>query len=81
MAQAAGVYMHLWRPEEIGINYARDLIDPLAAAVARLATSKRFFEEFNPTNGWGKYETLLMFCVEYLQACKDHPDAAINTCR
>jgi len=28
MAGAAGIYKYLWRPEEVGIYYAENLIDP-----------------------------------------------------
>jgi len=29
MADEAGVYKHLWRPEEIGLTKAAELIEPL----------------------------------------------------
>ncbi len=30
MADAVGIYKYLWRPEELGITKAKDLIKPLA---------------------------------------------------
>src|SRR6266496_3980933 len=33
MADAAGIYKHLWRPEELGITKAGELIAPLAAGL------------------------------------------------
>lgn len=36
MAEEAGIYKHLWRPEEIGITKADQLIAPLREGLARL---------------------------------------------
>jgi hypothetical protein len=81
MADQAGIYKCLWRPEEIGITHARQLIDPLDSGVALLATQKARFEKFNSPNGWGMWEHFLPFCADYLQACRDHPDALIRVSR
>ncbi len=81
MAQEAGIYMHLWRPDENGVTHARQIIEPLAAGVTLLATQKRRFEEFNSPNGWGTWEHFLPFCADYLQACRDNPDALVRACR
>ena len=81
MADQAGIYKCLWRPEEIGITHARQLIDPLDSGVALLATQKARFEKFNSPNGWGLWEHFLPFCADYLQACRDHPDALVRVSR
>ncbi len=81
MADKAGIYKCLWRPEEIGITHARQLIDPLDSGVALLATQKARFEKFNSPNGWGLWEHFLPFCADYLQACRDHPDALVRVSR
>ena len=81
MAQEAGIYMHLWRPDENGITHARQIIEPLSAGLALLATQKRRFEEFNSPNGWGMWEHFIPFCADYLQACRDHPDALVRVSR
>lgn len=78
MAVAAGIYKCLWRPEENGITHAKQIIEPLAAGVALLATEKARFEEFNSPNGWGMWEHFLPFCADYLQACRDFPDARVK---
>src|SRR5690242_20071192 len=36
MAGEAGIYKHLWRPEELGITHARQLIEPLRAGLELL---------------------------------------------
>lgn len=81
MAAEAGIYECLWRPEEHGITHARQIIKPLAAGVAKLATQKAHFEHLNAPNGWGTWRNFLPWCADYLQACRDHPDALVSVCR
>ena len=81
MASEAGIYECLWRPDEHGITHARQIIEPLAAGVALLATQKARFEAFNAENGWGMWEHFLPFCADYLQACRSHPDALVRVSR
>ena len=81
MAREAGIYDCLWRPDENGITHARQIIEPLSAGLALLVTNKARFEEFNASNGWGKWEHFVPFCAGYLQACRDHPDALVRVSR
>lgn len=81
MAEAAGIYECLWRPDEHGMTHACNIIAPLSAGVALLATEKSKFEAFDSPNGWGTYKHFLPFCIDYLQACKDNPDALVSVCR
>ena len=81
MAVEAGIYECLWRPDEHGITHAHQIIEPLAAGVALLATQKERFEAFNAPNGWGKWENFLPWCAKYLQACRDNPDAIVKVSR
>lgn len=81
MADAAGIYKVLWRPEEIGVKYASQIIQPLTDGLIILVLNKKEFEQYNPDNGWGNYEGLVMFCADYLQACKDNSDALIRVRR
>lgn len=81
MAREAGIYQCLWRPEEVGLNLAGQLVEPLTKGVLLLATEKARFEKFNAPNGWGLWEHFLPFCADYLQACKDYPDATVNVSR
>lgn len=81
MAREAGIYECLWRPDEHGMTHARQIIAPLAAGVMLLATEKARFEAFNASNGWGMREHFLPFCVDYLQACRDYPDATVMASR
>jgi hypothetical protein len=81
MAEAAGIYKCIWRPEENGITHARQIIEPLEAGVILMATQKARFEEFNSPNGWGLWENFLPWCADYLQACRDNPDALVSVSR
>jgi len=81
MADAAGIYKCLWRPDENGIKYAHQIVEPLAAGVALLATHKAKFEEYDAPNGWGLWKHFLPWCADYLQACRDNPDALIEVSR
>lgn len=81
MAQAAGIYGCLWRPEEVGITKASQLIEPLTQGLARLRAEPAKFKAFDPPNGWGAYGNLVAFVREYLAACKDNPDADVRASR
>ncbi|MFC5505313.1 hypothetical protein [Bosea massiliensis] len=81
MATAAGIYQHLWRPEEIGITEARQLVEPLEEGMKRLRADPEHFKTFNAPNGWGKYENLIAFVDDYVRACKAFPSAEVSACR
>lgn len=81
MAQEAGIYEILWRPDEIGITKASQIIEPLSEGVAKLACNKSHYQKFDAENGWGLWEHFLPFCANYLQACKDFPDAIVEVSR
>ncbi len=81
MADAAGIYKALWRPEEEGWKYAKDIIGPLETGLADLKARPDHFEQFNASNGWGMYEHFVPFVEEYLAACKEYPEAEIEVSR
>jgi len=81
MASEAGIYQHLWRPDEIDIKKAKDLIEPLKDGLALLQSDPERFKAFNPSNGWGDYEGLLRFVGGYLTACYWFPEAEVSVWR
>lgn len=81
MANKAGIYEHLWRPEEIGITKASQLIEPLTLGLEKIKKRRKYFEKFNPSNGWGSYEGFVPWIEEYLEACKEYPEAIIRVSR
>jgi len=78
MAFEAGIYQHLWRPDEIGITTAAQLIEPLRVGLELLKSDPDRFRVFNPPNGWGDYEGLVSFVERYLAACEEYPDASVS---
>src|SRR5690242_14112191 len=81
MAGEAGIYEALWRPEEIGVTTAAQLIEPLRAGLAKLQAEPDRFRALNPVNWWGTYEGLLEFVAEYLAACEANPQATVTVSR
>lgn len=81
MAEAAGIYQHLWRPEEIGISKAGQLVEPLTTGLALLRSDPPRFKALDSPNGWGLYKHFVPFVEKYLAACQEHPDADIRICR
>jgi hypothetical protein len=81
MAAMAGIYKALWRPEEINKTKAGEIVSLLEKGLAELKARPEYFEQFNSTNGWGLYEHFVPFVEEYLEACKEYPDAIIEISR
>lgn len=81
MANEAGIYGVVWKPEENGINTAKDLILPLEKGIALMESDPKRFKAFNAKNGWGLYENFLPWLKEYLRACKEYPDAFVRASR
>jgi hypothetical protein len=81
MAEAAGIYKHLWRPEEIGITRAQELIEPLTNGLALLKSDPERFKGFDSPNGWGLYVNFVPWVENYLNACVEYPDAEISVSR
>jgi len=81
MAQAVGIYMCLWRPDEMGIGHASQLIPLLQDGLQKLKGDPEKYKKYNATNGWGVYEQFVLWVEEYLKACEDYPDAAVRVSR
>lgn len=81
MAERAGIYKHLWKPEELNITKASELIEPLGTGLQLMLNDPKRFIKFNPSNGWGNYDSLVSFIAMYLIACKENPNARIDISR
>ena len=81
MAEEAGLYSCLWRPEDAKIFIAKDLIEPLREGLHKLKLNPDKYKVLNPANGWGSYDGLVSFVDKYLDACYKYPDAEIRVCR
>jgi hypothetical protein len=81
MAGEAGIYEPLWRPDEIGVTKASQLIETLRAGLAQLVERPSHFEQFDSPNGWGRYVHFVPFVARYLEACIANPDANVRVSR
>lgn len=81
MADAAGIYECLWRPEEVGITKAEQLIEPLKTGLAKLKADPDHYKTFDSPSGWGRYEDFVRFVEEYLDACGENPEAEVSVLR
>jgi len=81
MAQAAGIYKYVWRPEEVGITKAKELIRPLRKGIELLESNPVYFKQYNPSNGWGSYLDFVPWLKQYLRACKQYPEATVSVWR
>lgn len=77
MAEAAGLYMACWRPEEINAVQAKDIISILEKGLKELEDHPDIYRTFDSSNGWGTYDQFVPWVKEYLHACKAHPEAKI----
>ena len=81
MAEAAGIYNHLWHPETVGVKTAGDLIEPLQAGLKIMLDDPEKFKQFDSPNGWGTYDHFVPWILKYLNACIEHPDAEVSVSR
>lgn len=81
MAEAAGIYKHLWRPEEIGITKAGELIEPLREGLHKMIDNPSTFKIHDAANGWGRYGDFVPWVAEYLEACVKNPTATVEVSR
>ena len=81
MANAAGLYWSVWRPGEMNIDRARQMILILRDGLARLESDPERYQKLNPPNGWGSYRSFLAWLHRYLAACIEHPNARISVWR
>jgi len=81
MADKAGIYYALWRPEEKGYKKAKDIVVILEKGLEKLKAKPKYFNKFNASNGWGTYEHFVPFVEAVLEACKQYPKAKIVVSR
>lgn len=81
MAEEAGIYKACWRPEEIDVTKASQLIPLLRIGLEKLKANPEHFEKFNAPNNWGLYKNFVPWIEAYLQACEEYPEAHISVWR
>lgn len=81
MADKAGIYEALWRPEEIGKTKAGEIIHILESGLIALKLKPDYYKTFDSPNGWGLYKHFVPFVEGYLNACREFPDSDIVVSR
>lgn len=81
MAEEAGCYQAMWRPDDAGIQSAHELVPILSESLGKLTSNPGHFTALNPENGWGSYEILVEFVRDYLRACREYPEAHVDVWR
>jgi hypothetical protein len=75
------LYDILWRPEEHGFYFAREISELLDEGWNILLSDPEKYKRYNPENGWGSYEGLCDFVYRYRNACWDNPEAELSISR
>lgn len=81
MADKAGIYEALWRPEEINAVRAMDIIDRIERGLVKLKSNPDEYKKYDATNGWGTYEQFVAWVEKYLEALKEYPLSIIEVSR
>lgn len=56
---------------------AGDVVPLLDKAVNDMTRRPQHYEQFNPPNGWGDFDSALDFLSKLLSACKKHPKCTV----
>ena len=75
------LYDVLWRPDEHGFVYAKDISALLHEGMVKLISSPLEYKRYNPENGWGSYDGLVEFVKQYYHACLTNPEAELSVSR
>lgn len=81
MANKAGIYEALWRPEEKGWKKAGEIVPTLQKGLAKLKAYPALYKKYDAENGWGLYEHFVPFVEKYILACIKYPNAIIQVSR
>ena len=81
MAEAAGIYYALWRPEEIGATQSKDIIEIVKEGLLKMVCAPTEYKQYDSPSGWGIYDHFVPFVSKYLEACIKHPNATIEVSR
>lgn len=76
------LYMACWRPEEIGVTKADQLLPMIVEGLHYMIDHRKELEKYNSPNGWGTYNGFMKFLLNYKQALEDNdPDCEIEVSR
>jgi len=72
------LYDVLWRPDEHYMYHADDILPYVRTGLKELLHNPSKYEMYNPTNGWGSYDTLVKQVTELLFQLELHPQAYLQ---
>jgi len=75
MWKLAGVYDALYMSEG---KTASEVMGELTEGYIKIMKNPDAFKRLNPSNGWGSYDTVIVFLKEVIDACREFPDAIIR---
>lgn len=75
------LYSVVWRPEEFNIANTTIVGEALGNGIAYMVTHRKELEQYNPSNGWGDYDSFLQWLIAYKQQCDENPDCEIEVWR
>jgi len=78
IAGKVGIYKCLWHPEG-EFKLAKDIITKLRKGLKLLKKNKIKYVKFEPKNGWGTCEYLILFVEDVLNACEKYPNSRIES--
>lgn len=81
IAEEAGIYQALWRPDECGISTANQLVPILEPGLAYLREHIDELRTLEPDNGWGTVENLIDFTQNYLRAAHHYGETIVKVWR
>lgn len=81
MADEAGIYRCLWKPETIGLTKAGQLKKRLKDGLIKLKNDPENFKQFNPIHGGGSYAFLVSVVGAMIEECRKNPKAKVSVSR
>lgn len=82
MADAVGLYEYLWNLKEKHSDMKPiELLPKLSRGLAKLYKNKQDLLQFEPSNGWGSWDSFATFIAEIIKACIMYPHAEIEVSR
>jgi hypothetical protein len=81
MAKEAGIYFCLWRPEELDMETASEIVPHLKHGLSIMKDQPSKFRKYDSPNGWGTYDDFVPWIEKYISACEKMPDAKVIVSR
>lgn len=71
------LYAIVWRADEIQADNTTCVGEALIGAIKYMVEHRKELLKFNPKNGWGNYDSFLLWLIIYKEMCEDNPDCKI----